>query len=1365
MDASQEAEEGLGQRDRSGLMRREWRNVLVAFILFLLGTSNAAARQEIAKDAPGPGGELVRLTLEVSWGIPRNSAVGAVGGIGANGSTPDGEFVLKLSEGRVIDAVTWPPRESRTGTESGTGPGPDGTWRLGKQPEGRVRVRVESPLDAVVVLRGGDQPQITLPLLAILEKPQHTPPQSPLIVSVERVAWDSLAVDLGEPARDGIVAPGTEVPVSLGFNILWPESAEVAVRTTAVVRSIRGGDELGHYEPRDREVVATNRREPSIRTWSVRAPRAEGTYVLEVSASWVSTGAREGSVLGRFIRRHRPASMPNSAVRRVVFTVVDPAASSSPPGRDGHGRETEVDAIDLTRSRSYRPLAAGHWPAAEPGRFAWPVPAEALIEPSLRDRLRGWFKRTGAEASKLDPANASGLAWSAMGLKVAHPERPHRLTLKVRGGEPAALGVALIEPGSGGPSSSPRLLLDACASGPPILQDGQSAAFSWLVWPSTAEMVLVLINRSPEAEVRLGMVTLTELDELPQLPRLAEANSSAARTFGLYLTGPDPLEPFGGNPAAHDAVIAAQNLVRYLGYCGASAVVLPETVADRSMRRALDGYADEDSTGPDRLEVIRRVLSRQGFSLWLELDFDGPNALPGLPPADSPEAARRGLVRVDRQGRPDAPEYHPLHPEVREAMKRRVIQALTQTKPGPGAAGGRGGLLIRLGPGPTLLGTPDTGLDDATFDRFVRESFSPETARGIPGLGETAQDRFDVRSRYLAGKGRMPWLTWRSRAIASLYTELAETAQAAVPGSVLAVVTPGLDEGPAGDEARRVDRAGLAPSQAWRSVGLDLQAWPGTPAAPPVFRGVVLSTEALGHDLATSPDLDALVAGRAQRGVLLTIHDDPPALSGPASPAHLTEDPPIPTPSPTSISSPPLSEPTRIAHSAPGTSARNVSSRANTRGVWLTALPLGNGPAADEPLGHAIAALDARWVFVAQKAVAGQEERLRRFAGVLRALPAWPAIALNAQADLNPKPFGVAVRRMSDDAQTFLEIANDSPYPIRLAGLLDAPGSAPVEDLGRGLRLSPTPEAGGRNLVLDLLPYGVAAIRVGAPRVQLSSVTPYPSEAVLTTMQSRFNELSAQLARLNHGIVATPAEPANPGFEPATATDPPLPADSGSGASKSKTKMLAASTGVSVLPAGWRLEPNVAGSATIAIDGQNAHLGQGSLRLTAPMAPSSVISESFVPNVQSSLDIQVFLRASGPGFRARVWIEGESAGKPYVRRTELDVSTAWESRTVRASDIPAGGIDKARLRFELMTPGTLWIDDLHIRGETTSTSSRINAQRTLLAALQAYREQRYDDFARLAGSHWIRESATTASGRLARTNDLPPDGTGGRTKR
>jgi hypothetical protein len=987
-----------------------------------------------------------------------------------------------------------------------------------------------------------------------------------------------------------------------------------------------------------------------------------------------------------------------------------------------------------------------------------------LIESSHRDKVRGWIMRAGAEAAKLDPADATGLAWSAMGLKVTHPERPHRLTLKVRGGEPSALGVALIEPGGGGPGSPPRVLLDACAAGPPILEDGPPSTFSWLVWPSAAEMVLVLLNRSTDALVRLGTVTITELDDLPLTPPVSEPPSTAARTLGLYLSGPRALEPFGGDSTAHDPLETAFNLAKYLSYCSASAVVLPEDLADRSARRALGGQADEDSTGPDRVELVRRVVSRHGYALWLELGFDGPGALPGLPRADSPDAVRRGLVRVDRQGRPLGATYHPLHPEVRDAMKRRVTEALAHTKLVSGDTGNRGGLMIRLGAGPTLLGTPDTGLDDVTFDRFVRESFSAETARGVPGIGNADPDRFAVRAQYLAGVGRMPWLTWRSRAIASLYSEMAEAAQTAAPGTVLALVTPGLHQGAAGTEARRVDRAGLAPSHAWRSVGLDFQAWPGVPGAPPVFRGVSLSTDSLAHDLATSPDLDALVAGRGQRGLLLTIDGDLSATSRPFATAPLPDAPAADGALFTPISAAATTDSTRLGLKSSITPARIQGPRGNDQRVWLTAVPLGDGVTADEPLGHALAALDPRWVFLTEKAVAGQEDRLRRFAAVLRSLPAWPAVTVDSQPNAGARPFGVALRRMSDDAQTFLEIANDSPYPIRLAGVLDAPESAAVEDLGRGLRLSPVPAAGGRSLVLDLLPYGVAGVRIGAPRVQLLSVTPYPSEAVLTIMQARFNELSAQLARLNHGLATMSAEPPNPGFEPAAQNDPPLPVETIAKQSSSAAGKATPDPGSPALPTGWRLDEKTAGSSSIAIDAENPHLGRGSLRLTAPAAPASVVSEPFVPSAQSSLEFQVYFRASAAGSKVRVWIEGESGGQPYVRRSELTVSTEWEARAVRASDIPPVGLESARLRFELMTPGVVWIDDLRVGSETPSKSARLNARITLLAALQAYREQRFADFARLAESHWIRQSSTAALSRLARANDLPskvgerPDG-------
>lgn len=452
-------------------------------------------------------------------------------------------------------------------------------------------------------------------------------------------------------------------------------------------------------------------------------------------------------------------------------------------------------------------------------------------------------------------------------------------------------------------------------------------------------------------------------------------------------------------------------------------MVLPERLSERPARRALKCQAEENATGPDQLDVVLRLLRRQGQTAWLELNLEGQGGLPGLPPPDSVDALRQGLVRVDRQGQAEGPSYHPLHPAVRQALRRRVEQALAPSHAGSVFSG----ILLQLGPGPTLLGNPDTGLDDDTFARFVHETFGPETAGEIPGLGTADPNRFATRSKYLSGVGRMPWLMWRSRAIASLYTELDQAVRAASPGAVLALSTPVLHGGAAGTEVRRVDLAGLAPSQAWRSVGLDLQAWPTSPDAPIVLRGVELSADPLAHDLATSPDLDARIASRPQRGMLLTVDPEPldPA-TGAWSRALAGE------------AGTPDHGPDRLADASKRDltdSRRGAADQAG--GLALSAVPLGDGLTVDEPLGHTLAALDAQWVILAVPAIAGHEERLQKFASVLRALPAWPAqpTAVNGEH----KDYGIAVRTLGDPTQTFLEIANDSPYPIRLAGLLDAP--------------------------------------------------------------------------------------------------------------------------------------------------------------------------------------------------------------------------------------------------------------------------------------------------------------------------------------
>jgi hypothetical protein len=1292
-------------------MRKGVREVLFLTLVFLLGTDAPAAPRDGHRGGAGTE-ERVGITVELAWTVSEGSEVAAADDANA--------VLLSLSEGQVTEALAWPLAPSPSDSTSPRSR-PDGTWQLGTEAVGRVRARIEASLASEFIIRRGSD-VVRVPVSAVLERPQQTPAQAPLSVQISRLPWDSIAINLGPGAEDGIVTPSAALPVSVRYNILWPDAQEVTVRTTAVLKPLGDGEPLWSSE--QRESIPANQLDPAPRLLTVPAPTSEGTYVLEVSATWEPSGSRDGTRLGRLIRRRKVQAASSTASRRVTFSVVAPGdasvsktASVSP--RSGETSETEVDSIDLGRIRANRFNAWGRSATVSPGRSLWALPAEALADAQRwnreQNRLRSWISRPVAEAASLGPADENGLAWSAIGLRVAHPERPHLLELTIAGGDPAALGVALVD--ARGNGRRPRIMLDACASGPPVLKDGPPVRFSWLVWPDTTEPLLVLLNRNASGSVHVGKVRVVELASLPSGPPIRLPNTASTRSLGLRFTRAEVMDRFGGTNEAGlvDAHRLATNLAGYLTYCGASLVVLPEDLSNRSPRRFLQGQGIEDTTGPDLLDLILSVLRRQGLGAWLELDLGDGKALPDLPPPDSPEAIQRGLVRIDRQGLADGPYYHPLHPEVRRAMRRRIEEGLTRH----GERGTVSGILVRLESGPTLLGSPDTGMDDETFARFVHESFGAETLHGIPGLENGDPGRFAARSKFLEGVGRMPWLTWRARALAGLYGELSEATRTASPGAVLALATPVLDGGDAGAEARRVDLAGLVPSQAWRNVGLDFQSWPSAPDGPIVLRGVEVSTEPLAHDLATSPDLDAKVETQPRRGLLLTMDSQWTAESLGVRAGHEAA----------------LEQPEQ----GPSVARPSFYPEGSDSPVLRT-LPLGDDIAADESLGHALGALDAQWVIVTAATFAGHEDRLRRFAPVLRSLPTWAAQTLKTSAD--SRDFGITVRSLTDDSQTYFEIANDAPFPIRLAGILDMAESTNVEDLGRNLRLIPQPASGGRQLVLDLLPHGVAAIRVGAPRVSMSEIRPYPSGAVLTSMEARYHELSSQLARLNRGNTGGQGEPSNPGFEP-----PPTP-------TVRQTQNDAeppVATGPGSALVGWSLDGPA--GASIAIDTATPHSGQGCLKLSAT-APASAVSDAFMPSNSSSLMIQAYFRGEPGGSRVRVWIQGEAGGQPYWRRSEFQVASGWEMKAVRARDLPAGGLDSARVRFELMTPGTLWIDDLQLSSEATPRAVRLNAQRTLLAALQAYRAQRYAEFARLASSHWTRYPGARSAGRWTQTAEL-----------
>jgi hypothetical protein len=1215
----------------------------------------------------------VRMTIEVTWSRPDLPVLPASGG--DSGASP---VVLELTAGRILDAVELGRRSS--GVAGSAGP----SWTLGPGSRGTARMRIEAPMAATLLVRHGER-TIAFPLLKVLEGPQRTVPSAALSVQVARVGYDPIEVDAGE--SDGTAAAGASVPLTVGLNVLTPEPAEALVRLSGDLRDLDGNPTGWSMD--QNQVVTTNPARAPVVALNVRMPQAPGTYVLTLQASWEPLVAVEGTRIGRLIRRRNRTTWPGptTAVRRLTLLVPGEPSEGAPAAAGAS--PLVVDAFDLAElSRGSRLVATGRDPAPAAGATGgWAVPDAALVEAAFRDRLRGWILGND-EAGLVAPATPEGLAWSAIGLRTPEPARPHRLTLTLAEGDPTDLGVALIDPGSS--SHGRRVRLDAVASTAVAAGEGagggeaRPVTCSWIVWPGASEPVLLLVNRGWAAPVRVQSVQLEELPATLPRAELVASPAGGGRGLGFVVSTPGGLGRFATSApdGLHDAAGTARNLAQYMAHCGGTTAVLPDSLADREARGALGGQASEDALGPDRLATTLGVLGSLGLDAWVDLDPLG--AWPGLPPAEAPASLESGLSRPAPHGGP--PLYSPLHPDVRKAMVRRVGETMALRA----KHGNLAGVLVRLGDGPTLLGPPDAEVDDATYARFVGDTFGGQagSAQAIPGRGDTDPGRFAARRKFLDGPGTAPWALWRSRELGRLYAELATAAADAGPGVRLAVATPLVDRGEAGQVARRLDAAGQAPLDAWKSLGLDLSRWDAK-SAPNlvVMRASESGPDPLARDLATHPDLDAAVAAWPRRG---TLH----------------------------------------------VASRQEASGSVDTGLRLTAA-LGPDPTPiDEALGHALAGLDAQVVWLDLDAVAGREGRVARFARVARALPAADRprqMALGAES-------GASVRVWPAGKGTILGLANDTPYTIRIdATLAGLDPAAPVDDLGRGLRLSPEAlrTGPGRRLVIDLPPFGVGAVHVGAGEVRVEPVAPTP----LDDLDAEFRSLVALHNRLLQETLQT--GPPNGGFEPGTGE--------GAGGRPGDSPLMQLSTQPPAPPAGWAVSGE--GGGSLRLDPAQPHAGLTSLRFEVSGLPGALSSPGFIPPAGPEWLVRAWVRAEPAGTRLRVWFEGEAEGKPIVQVAPLELGPEWSERRIRVANLPPGGLEQARLRFEPLTPGTLWIDDLAVTGPAGAADAQRRAQLVLTLALQAHRERRYADFARLAGSHWVRGPASLLA--LARAAQAP----------
>ena len=212
-----------------------------------LGCLCAPARLDAAA---GRADWPVRMTVEITWSRPELPELPA-GGPGPQA----GPFSLGLevSEGRVLDAVTVADTDGTELVPRCAGEG--SPWQLGHAPRGKVRARVEAPLSSVLILREGSR-ATAFPISRLLEAPQQTLAGAPTEIKVARLGWDVLELDLG--TGDGKAAPGSVIPVTVGFNVLTPEPSEALLRLVGELRPLGIAGDAVAWTCDQTQVVATS---------------------------------------------------------------------------------------------------------------------------------------------------------------------------------------------------------------------------------------------------------------------------------------------------------------------------------------------------------------------------------------------------------------------------------------------------------------------------------------------------------------------------------------------------------------------------------------------------------------------------------------------------------------------------------------------------------------------------------------------------------------------------------------------------------------------------------------------------------------------------------------------------------------------------------------------------------------------------------------------------------------------------------------------------------------------------------------------------------------------------------------------------
>ncbi|RLS75910.1 MAG: hypothetical protein DWI03_10470 [Planctomycetota bacterium] len=920
-------------------------------------------------------------------------------------------------------------------------------------------------------------------------------------------------------------------------------------------------------------------------------------------------------------------------------------------------------------------------------------------------------------------------SWEGIVLAVAQPGIPHAVEIEFPLDQDAVLGVSVLEADAAGTAVESRH-----SGGFEVRADaGQSrvGVHRFVFWPATKHPLIVISNPSPLAPALFGRVRvaagparLPAPGPRPDRGHLAAA-AGASRPIHAFLPSPDLHREFGG--VGRVAAAGGRPGIDWGAHLAAA-------------RHSADSLRSQGLAG------AMVTVYTQGAALW-------------------PSACTQGAPRWDATSTADA-GWDPLPKDVLELLARvygreglSLVPALSFDAPlpaveallnGPAAPGiacvGREGRPRRVASGGVHYNVLDPRVQaavEATVVEMATRLRGAPAVTGValllphdgwlhlPGLawglddatfarfvaatgGEDTggADRHAARARLVEGPLREPWLAWRSAELARFYARLAD-AIGDIDDRWSVYVTP-TTLFAAGDFAVRF-RPALGPvpgdGEVLREAGLDPVGWREC-------RRIVF----------VSPHVHGVVGSVADRGSVVAANRSlalaRAAVAAPRRAALIFE------------------RPLEVDLAAVVPHGPFASAAAGS--TLVHAQP--SGFDASRALAESLIAADAEAVFdmraaFSAPAVVPAEQR---------SFESLPAQRLDLVHGL---PAPLVVRSRTVAGATWVHVVNAAPEPGSAVLTLGGRPSLVIDAVDRSaLTLD---ETGGVSVPLG--PWGVRTLIIDGGVAVRAARMDY-DERVRRRVLARMERLLLRRAALEAPVALDVLD--NPGFE------------LGPAASAGRRDAAVA---------GWEVVESRRG-AVAAVPGMPGTDGAvRALEFVSFNGLSTLRSNPFPAPRTGRVSVAAWLRIKEGDAQPplRVALEGVQEEREYYRFASVGglsggrpLGPEWSQFVLQVDDLPATGLESLRVRFDLLGPGSVQIDDVRVFDLAFDESQR--AQLTKVVSLLEHGARQGDLGSCIAGldGHWpafleafVPDSALSEAPapepRAARTDPAPVPASGG----